>query len=303
MAKRKKNKRSLKSFAPKHKVTIVIIVLLLFMILTGLLSLRFEGIRVVLHAVTDPVCAVFDEIGDRITGAFDHQTEDELREENSALKEQIEALEEENRILRSDARRTNELETLYELDTYFADYEKTGASVVGLSPNNWITRMTLDKGSLDGISEYMPVIASGGLVGHVSEVFANYAYVTTVISENSVVYGQVNRADGDLVVLKGIADSSVSARKSGLMVITYDAEEVDIVLGDEIVTSTLGDIYPPGLSIGTVISITEGTDGAESLAYVLPTADLNQIDMVLVITEIWKEDLPAEEPSASESGD
>ena len=48
---------------------------------------------------------------------------------------------------------------------------------------------------------------------------------------------------------------------SGLCRIQFTTEDVDIAIGDEIVTSALGEIYPPGLRIGTVIKIQEIGDG------------------------------------------
>ena len=72
--------------------------------------------------------------------------------------------------------------------------------------------------------------------------------------------------------------------------IQFITDEIDITIGDEIVTSSLGDIYPPGLRIGTVTEIIPIATGYESIAIVEPAVNLEQMDMVLIITELWKQD-------------
>ena len=76
--------------------------------------------------------------------------------------------------------------------------------------------------------------------------------------------------------------------------IQFVTNEIDITVGDEIVTSSLGDIYPPGLPIGMVTEIVPLGTGYESLAYVKPGVNLDQMDTVLIITEIWKQDMQKE---------
>ena len=76
--------------------------------------------------------------------------------------------------------------------------------------------------------------------------------------------------------------------------IEFDPNETDLVPGDEIVTSALGEIYPPGLLIGTVTEIQPSDNGLTNTALVKPVADTNGLSYVLIITELWKEDMKAE---------
>lgn len=271
----------------------------LLLLLTGILSQRMSPVREGVFAASSPVQQAFVHMQEWF---YDHTTNWEtmqsIIDQNNQLQDRIAILENQNRILSSQARRAAELEELYDMDTYYRDYPKQGAQVVGLSPSNWYESFLLDKGSRDGIEKYMPVLSSYGLAGHISEVYENYCTVTSVIDPASTVYAQVNRVGGDLVIVQGAYGYRLQGTgtiEEPLCMIHFVTDEVSIEVGDEIVTSTLGDIYPPGLSIGTVSDIIPIGSGYESIALIQPTCTLDQMDMVLIITEFWKSDLTPEE--------
>ena len=56
------------------------------------------------------------------------------------------------------------LQELYQLDSNYAEYEKTAAHVIGSDSGNWFSTFTIDKGSEDGIAVDMNVMAGSGLV-------------------------------------------------------------------------------------------------------------------------------------------
>ncbi len=278
----------------------------ILLISTWFLGQRYEIIRSFLSTITHPIQQGYRRAEDWVDNiSSDFQSKESLEKENIALKEELERIQNENLQLQSDARRVQELEELYELDTYYKDYPKTGAQIVGLSPNNWYETFIIDKGSIDGIVEYMPVLSDTGLAGHVSEVYEHYAQVVSVVNENSYIYGQINRKDGDLVAVqgaKGYNSSDTGVIEEDLCMIQFVTDEIDIMVGDEIVTSSLGDIYPPELRIGTVTDIFPLGTGYESMALVKPDVNLDQMDTVLIITEIWKQDMQ-EEITSNNSGD
>ncbi len=270
----------------------------ILLISSWLLGQRFETVRSFLNGITSPVQKGYQKAEKWVDDlSSDFQSKENLEKENIALKEELERIQKENMQLQSDARRVQELEELYELDTYYKDYPKTGAQIVGLSPNNWYETFIIDKGSSDGMVEYMPVLSDNGLAGHISEVYEHYAQVVSVVNEGSYIYGQINRKDGDLVAVqgaKGYNSSDTGTIDEDLCMIQFVTDEIDITVGDEIVTSSLGDIYPPGLRIGTVTEIFPLGTGYESMALVRPDVDLDQMDTVLIITEIWKQDMQEE---------
>lgn len=291
-------KRKKKKFSAKWKLIAGFGLCILLLIASCLMGNRFEAVRSGLNFITEPVEQGIWKIENWFRSISDEfRTKASLEEENRQLKEELERAQKENLQLQNEARRVQELEELYELDTYYKDYPKTGAQIVGLSPNNWYETFIIDKGQADGIEEYMPILAENGLAGHVSEVYDHYAQVTSVVNQSSFIYGQVNRKDGDLVAVqgaKGYSSPDTGSIDEDLCMIQFVTNDIDITVGDEIVTSSLGDIYPPGLEIGTVIDIKPLGTGYESLALVRPSVNLEQMDTVLIITEIWKQDMQEE---------
>ncbi len=289
------NHNQKKRLPDKWKLYFGISFCIVLFIASLLLGQRFDRVRSFFNWITHPIQQGYQKIEEWVEGiSSDLHSKEELDRENILLKEELDRLQKENLELQSDARRVQELEELYELDTYYKDYPKTGAQIVGLSPNNWYETFIIDKGESDGIAEYMPVLSDHGLAGHIGEIYDNYAQVISVVNENSYIYGQINRKNGDLVAVQGARgyySSEIGVIEDDVCMIQFITDAIDITVGDEIVTSSLGDIYPPGLRIGTVTEIIPIATGYESIAFVKPAVDLDQMDTVLIITEIWKQDM------------
>ena len=57
------------------------------------------------------------------------------------------------------------LKSLYDMDQNYADYDKIAANVIGKDAGNWFSVFLIDRGSNDGITVGMNVLADGGLAG------------------------------------------------------------------------------------------------------------------------------------------
>lgn len=272
----------------RHRLWIVTCMCLLCLFITLTLGQTIQPLHRVYGAITRPVQRLYLKTEDTVTDwiATAKRLRD-LEKENQELTQQLELYVFENAALKNDVAKMEEIQELYNLDNHYEAYPKTGAQIVGLSNNNWYETYIIDKGANDGMAKYMPVLASGGLVGHISEVYDNYAVVTTIIDSSSTVYGEVNRKLRDTVSVSGSADLITQK----LCKIEYDPQSTDLVVGDDIVTSALGEIYPPGLLIGTVIEIEEDPNGLYNVAYLNPASDLEHSSYVLVITQLWKDDM------------
>ena len=105
-------------------------------------------------------------------------------DENKKLQSQVDDLTEENNQLKQDSYELNRLRDLYELDQQYAGYSKVGARVIEVTTDNWHSSFKIDKGTDDGLKVNMNVIASGGLVGIISETGSNYSIVKTITENN-----------------------------------------------------------------------------------------------------------------------
>ena len=206
-----------------------------------------------------------------------------LKQENSELKEQIllqnaklsqmEYLKNEN----------DKLTSLLQMDNKYTDFSTVGAKIIAKDPGNWYNNFVIDKGSEDGLKKNMAVLSGEGLVGRILECGSHYSKVTAIIDDSNAISGQSIRTE-DIGYVKGDLSDMGSCR---MEYINFDAE---IIEGDEIVTSNLSTMFPPGLKIGYVKSVQTDTNGLTKYAKIEPTADFQHLENVLVINEEFGND-------------
>ncbi|MDO5668121.1 MAG: rod shape-determining protein MreC [Alcaligenaceae bacterium] len=105
----------------------------------------------------------------------------------------------------------------------------------------------LNKGSNDGIEPGMPVIAEGGIVGQIRRVTAQTSEAALVTDDKTSVPALLKR--------NGIRVLVFGSGRPGQIEVRYLSLEVDIKVGDELVSSGIGGYYPAGLMIGQITSI------------------------------------------------
>lgn len=215
-------------------------------------------------------------------------TMEKLIEENNQLKEELANISYENKILQQERYELDDLRKLYKLDEKYASYPKVAARVISRDSNNWYNQFCINKGSQDGLSVNMNVIAGDGLVGIITEVGENWSKVRTIIDDKSNVSGMTLKSS-DICNIKG----NLELIDQGLIELELADKDADIKEGDEIVTSHISDRYLEGILIGYVNSISVDSSNMTQSGYLTPAVSFDSLDTVLVITELKKE-LPKE---------
>ena len=128
----------------------------------------------------------------------------------------------------------------------------------------------------------MVVLAGAGLVGKIIEVGPGYAKVRSIIDDNSSVSAIVARTN-DLCTVRG----DLTLFNEGYLAVDYISDEINLVLNDEITTSHLGTVYPPGILIGEVIKIEDNPTTLTQAAFINPYVDFKDLQEVLVINQQW----------------
>lgn len=216
------------------------------------------------------------------------RTIDELTAKNEELSQRLTELEEENKQLKVDTKDLADLRSLYDTDQLYASYEKTGATIIGASSQNWNSSLTLDKGSADGMAVDMNVIADDGLVGIISEVHNNYSIVTTIIGDNSYV-SAMDEVSHDVCSVRG----DITLMDTGFIHIERFKENAEVNDGDRIITSNISTKYLPGLFIGYAREVTPDGNALTKSGKVEPAVDFEHLQKVLVITQL-KADMTAD---------
>jgi len=155
-----------------------------------------------------------------------------------------------------------------------------GARVIGHDSNAWNNNFHIDRGTDDGISMNMPILADQGLVGVVRQVWPRRAQVVSIIDHgfSAAVYSP---RTGDI----GMVSGDIALMQQGLTRMNHIDVSAQLMPGDEILTSAHSSIFPPGLLVGTVVSIHPNPDVLTAHAIIAPVATPNDIEMVLIVTE------------------
>lgn len=148
------------------------------------------------------------------------------------------------------------------------------AQVIGLDPTGWFKSIIIDKGKNAGLYLNMPVVNSYGVVGRIVSVSPNYSKVLLIIDQNSAVDCLIQRSR-ERGMIKGVSPEVCS--------LDYVAKPGDVIVGDSIITSGLGGVFPKGLSLGKVISVNEVSGEFFKEIETRPAVNFSKLEEVLVI--------------------
>lgn len=206
-----------------------------------------------------------------------------LSSENQALLEENERQATEIVALREAEREYQELQQLVDIRRPGDDEVFIAADVFAHDASNLNDRIALNSGSADGLREGMIVLtAQGSLVGSITRVLDDSAWVTLITDQTSAVsaFIQESRVQG---VVAGAPD--------GTLTMEFVDETADVKVGDFVLTSGVGGNHPQGEIIGQVVDVQEAGSGLFQSVRVQPLADLSRLERVLVLASF----LPVDE--------
>lgn len=274
----------MKKFLRNNGIFILVVAVLLTAVI-GIGSVFVPGLTApvqrVLGVAATPFRAAASFFVDRVEAGYDYAFRyRSMKNRVEELEQKVASMEEENRQAQSALEENDRLRQLLQLAKAHRDFTFVSANVTARSATSWSSTLTLSKGSNDGITTEMCVVtATGELVGVVTETGANWTEVTTII-DPSISIGARISSSGDAAVLT----SNLDCLTQGECALSYLDSDAELSVGDTVLTSGLGGVYPSGLTIGTVAE--EGTtdSGMERYAVITPAADLGALGEVFVIT-------------------
>jgi len=240
-----------------------------------------EGVRGPVHLLRSAVKVVatpFEHVGSFLTqpldvvsvafedAAADEETLSQLRAQNAALLSQLAELEE---YKLENARLSNMLSLSSAYGT-----QGIGARVIASAVDDWSAAVTIDVGSAAGVSVDMPVSDGNGVVGQVTEVSLLTSTVT-LLSDPDCGVGALLQGSRDTGVLRGSIDGSLH--------LEYIPLSTDVAVGELVVTSGLGGVYPKGMLLGVVSSVSSVPSDVYHTIIVKPVYEPSSLDEVFVI--------------------
>jgi len=157
-------------------------------------------------------------------------------------------------------------------------FESVPARVIARDPSVWFNSLIINRGTMSGVDLEMPVATPAGIVGRVVAVGPLTAQVMLLTDERS--------AAGAVVGQLGASNAVGSVRgfgKNGLLEMRYVSGLEQVAQGDYVVTTGQDRIYPPGLSVGTVVEVQQGSATTPHVIRVRPSARLDSLEEVMVL--------------------
>ena len=258
----------------------ILIVLIAVSVIFSLIGSQISPQANIIGMITAPFRSAANGIWDGVEDFISaYKDGNELMLENAELEAEVNELREQL----SDYQQTQAENEFYKKYLKIAenhpDFKFTAATLISRDNDDPYQSFVINKGSLNGVSAYDPVITDAGLVGFVSQVGLTTSKVTTILSPELSI-GALDSRTND----SGVVSGNLEMARNGKTKFYNLARSCNVAIGDYVATSGEG-IFPKGLLIGKIEAI--GTDKYNTSIYatVTPFADVSEIRQVMVITD------------------
>lgn len=136
-------------------------------------------------------------------------------------------------------------------------------------------KVVIGRGSQQGIQNGSPVVNEDGVIGQVTRVFPMQAEVTLLTDKDQAVPVQIVRT--------GLRSVIYGTPKGDSLDLRFVPIAADVQAGDELVTSGLDGLYPPGLPVAKVVRVDKQADTAFARVICVPVATVRGARQLLVL--------------------
>ena len=164
------------------------------------------------------------------------------------------------------------------------------AEIVRVDLDPFRQRVLVNKGAHHGVFRGQAALDANGIFGQVTRAGPISSEIILISDPEHALPVQVNRT--------GARSIALGTGRSGLLSLPYLSQKADVIVGDLLVSSGLGGVYPPGYPVGKVTAVVR--DPAQPLLAVEaePLAALDRDPEVLLV---WFDSVivepPTEEPA------
>ena len=205
-----------------------------------------------------------------------------VREEREWLRDRVRTLEREVDASQQVRRENERLTALLDLREELGGMP-VAARVTGIGASPLFHTATLDRGTSQGITEGMAVLARAGVVGRVVAASPNASRVLLLEDPASGV---------DAIVQRSRARGILEGGSGGRFHLKYIKPAEELRIGDTVVTSGFDQIFPRGIALGEIVALRSAPDGLFQTAEVLPAVDFGKLAEVLVLDAPKRDDVP-----------
>jgi rod shape-determining protein MreC len=165
------------------------------------------------------------------------------------------------------------------------------AEVLYESTDPYSRKVVIDRGRTQGLVAGSPVITEAGVIGQLTRLYPLSSEVTLLVDKDAAV-PVLNVRTGSRSVALG------SASGDGLE-LRFMAGNADVQVGDELRTSGIDGVYPPGLPVARVVDVDRKSQAGFARIRLLPVASPDAVRHVLVLEPIGRQQPPPIPPEAA----
>ena len=197
----------------------------------------------------------------------------DVKEQNESLRRDLAEVREENLQLEEALVASGRLERIAAMREEF-EIPMLPAQLVGVDVSAWFRSALVDRGRTHGVRSGMPVISDDGLVGLVTATSRRAAKVMLLVDRQTALDGVVQRSRA-----RGI----VRGAQNDELMFEFVARQGDVEVGDVMITSGLGGVYPKGLRIGDVTHVSPSDAQMLQTATIRPAVDFGRLEQVFLM--------------------
>ncbi|ELL4667081.1 rod shape-determining protein MreC [Vibrio fluvialis] len=235
----------------------------------------FSHVRFLLNSLVAPIQYAADLPRSMFDGFYENfNSRQQLMESNRVLKRDVLTLKS-DLILLDQYREENQRLRKLLGSSFVRDEKKVVTEVMAVDTSPYRHQVVIDKGRVDGVYEGQPVINEKGIVGQVTFVAAHNSRVLLLIDPNNAIPVQNIRND-----IRVIASGNGQTDEIQL---EHIATSTDIEVGDLLVTSGLGGVYPEGYPVAYVSEVDKDTRREFASIKAKPVVDFDRLRYLLLI--------------------
>ena len=252
---------------------------------------HLDVLRSLGHNIVNPIYVVVDypqKIFSETVQSFRDRLE--LLTENKRLAD-------DNRILSYDARRfnsvrneNNRLRRMLESSSSLNEAVEV-ANVLQVNNDPSARVVFLDKGSRGGVFVGQAVVDAEGVVGQIIKVSHFVSTVLLVTDKNHAIPIVIDR--------NGLRSIAAGSKRDKLLSLMFLGSSDDVRVGDKVVSSGLGKVFPKGYPVGSVVSVEPSLDTDYLTVRILPASKIGQFREVLLVIPDEASKLPVLESRTS----
>ena len=273
-------------------VTLLIVAVIIFDLIPGS---PVENITTPVSVVLDPVQKLVQGTGNKISDFFTAVSDGiSIRQENADLKKQIAELEYEVQQGKEAAIRWQELKDAFYIKDSFENYDIHGSTILTREADEWFSVIRIDAGKNNGIQisvsnrAYAVVDAQMNLVGRIQSTDVSSSKVLPILHEGFTVSAKVNTVNGAVVNVHG----EVELKENGLCKVDQIPDQVSLQVGDVLVTSGAGGLFPAGIPVGVIVSVDDSSE-LNRYATLKPYVDISSLKDVFIMVPKNQKDAAA----------